>query len=213
MVESTADLYERTASWQLITHCLSHICFRNSQFKRPFPLAISPLGLIKTNYAFQHARQLDRYSKPNSMASSPTTHLNPNPIPEQDAPSTSVNIYRRCFKGRKHLFAPSDSSEAQYFVTNPVPHKHRNSWKPIFYRGDNPKYTPSTAAIGMARRSAMWGSFDVQLGEGAQELLENKKRRKAKRSAARQAKWRKAFRMCPKPPKEPLEEEQEVVGR
>ncbi|KAJ5671505.1 hypothetical protein N7507_000632 [Penicillium longicatenatum] len=147
------------------------------------------------------------------MASSPTTHLNPNPIPGQDAPSTSVNLYSRCFKGRKHLFAPSDSSEAQYFVTNPVPYKHRSSWKPIFYRGDNPKYTPTAVAIGMARRSAMWGSFDVQLGEGVQEVLENKKRRKAKRSAVRQAKWRKAFRMRPKPPKEPLEEEQEVVGK
>ncbi|KAL4911166.1 hypothetical protein BDW74DRAFT_172630 [Aspergillus multicolor] len=68
-------------------------------------------------------------------------------------PMLTLQLYRRCFKGRKQLFSKSDIAAANYFVTNPVPHKHSDTWKPVFYRGDNPKYTPTTRAIGRARRS------------------------------------------------------------
>ncbi|KAF7589137.1 hypothetical protein BBP40_004742 [Aspergillus hancockii] len=134
-------------------------------------------------------------------------------LSENDAPIATMQLYRRLFQGRKHLFAPSDTSPAQYFITNPVPHKHHSSWKPVFYRGDNPKYRPTSTVIGRARRTAMWGSFRLWLGDGVQEVLENEKRAKAKKKAARNAKWRKMFGMQPKLPKEPLEEEQEVVGK
>lgn len=124
-----------------------------------------------------------------------------------------MQLYRRLFQGRKHLFAPSDTSSAQYFIVNPVPHKHHSSWKPVFYRGDNPKYTPAATVIGRARRTAMWSSFRLWLGDGVHEVLENEKRAKAKRKAARKAKWRKIFGLKPKSPKEPLEEEKEVLGK
>lgn len=132
---------------------------------------------------------------------------------DSNASFTSLNLYRRLFQGRKHLFAPSDTSSAHYFIENPVPHKHHGSWKPIFHRGDNPKYSPTATVIGRARRTAMWSGFHLWLGDGVHEVLENKKRVKMKRKAARKAKWRKAFGLKPKPPKEALQEEQEVHGK
>ncbi|KAL4981998.1 hypothetical protein BDW68DRAFT_195805 [Aspergillus falconensis] len=105
----------------------------------------------------------------------------------------TLRLYRRCFKGRKQLFAESDTAAANYFVTNPVPHKHSSSWKPVFYRGDNPKYTPTATAIGRARRSAMWGTFRVWLGDGVQEVLDNERLRRERRKAERKNKWRKRF--------------------
>jgi hypothetical protein len=132
---------------------------------------------------------------------------------QKSAPITSLQLYRRLFQGRKHLFAPSDTSSAHYFIENPVPHKHHGSWKPIFYRGDNPKYSPTTTVIGHARRTAMWSSFRLWLGDGVREVLENQKRAKTKKKAARKAKCRKIFGLKPKPPKEPLEEEQQVLGK
>jgi hypothetical protein len=59
----------------------------------------------------------------------------------------------------------------------------------------------------------MWSSFRLWLGDGVREVLENKKRAKAKKKAARKAKCRKIFGLKPKPPKEPLEEEQQVLGK
>jgi hypothetical protein len=59
----------------------------------------------------------------------------------------------------------------------------------------------------------MWSSFRVWLGDGIREVLENEKRAKAKRKAARKSKCRKMFGLKSKPPKEPLEEEQEVLGK
>lgn len=126
----------------------------------------------------------------------------PNPI-------LSLKLYRRCFKGRKQLFSQSDDAAANYFITNPVPHKHSNCWRPIFYRGDNPKFTPDATAIGRARRSAMWGTFRVWLGDGVQEVLDNKKRRQERRKAERKNKWRKIFGKK----KRPVDvEEKEVQG-
>ncbi|KAL2786318.1 hypothetical protein BJX66DRAFT_36912 [Aspergillus keveii] len=126
-------------------------------------------------------------------------------------PISSLRLYRRCFKGRKQLFSESDIAPANYFVTNPVPHKHSNTWKPIFYRGDNPKYTPEATAIGRARRSGMWGSFRVWLGDGVQEVLDNEDRRRQKRKAERKNKWRKRFGKEPKPVE--VEEEKAVQGK
>lgn len=125
-------------------------------------------------------------------------------------PLLSLQLYRRCFKGRKQLFSQSDDAAANYFITNPVPHKHSNTWRPVFYRGDNPKYTPHTTAIGRARRSAMWGTFRVWLGDGVQEVLDNEKRRQERRKVERKNKWRKIFGKEEKPVD--VEEEKEVQG-
>ncbi|KAL2820960.1 hypothetical protein BDW59DRAFT_181306 [Aspergillus cavernicola] len=123
--------------------------------------------------------------------SSSTTH------PKNQIPSKTLTLYRRCFKGRKQLFSPASASAstyaespATYFITNPTPHKHSNTWTPIFYRGDNPKYTPSTRAIGRARRSGMWGSFCVWVGDGVQTVLENEERRRERRKMERRNRWR-----------------------
>ncbi|KAL4922786.1 hypothetical protein BDW62DRAFT_2952 [Aspergillus aurantiobrunneus] len=112
------------------------------------------------------------------------------PTQNTPPPTLTLNLYRRCFKGRKALFASSDSSAASYFLTNPTPHKHSSTWKPVFYRGDNPKYTPDTRAIGRARRSAMWGTFRVWIGDGVQEVLENEKVRQERRKAERKNRLR-----------------------
>ncbi len=127
----------------------------------------------------------------------------PNPI-------LSLQLYRRCFKGRKQLFSQSNDAAANYFITNPVPHKHSNSWRPVFYRGDNPKYTPDATAIGRARRSAMWGTFRVWLGDGVQEVLDNERRRQERRKAERKNKWRKLVGKKERPVD--VEDEKEVQG-
>ncbi|KAL4993514.1 hypothetical protein BDV10DRAFT_178976 [Aspergillus recurvatus] len=126
-------------------------------------------------------------------------------------PKLSLRLYRRCFKGRKQLFAESNTAAASYFVTNPVPHKHSHNWKPVFYRGDNPKYTPAATAIGRARRSAMWGNFRVWLGDGVQEVLDNERLRRERRKAERKNKWRKRFRKAEIPAE--VDEEKEVRGK
>ncbi|KAJ6041660.1 uncharacterized protein N7446_012726 [Penicillium canescens] len=104
---------------------------------------------------------------------------------QNDAPIASLQLYRGLFQGRKHLFAPSDTSSADYFIENPVPHKHHSSWEPVFHRGDNPKYTPTTTVIGRARRTAMWSSFRLWLGDGVREVLENENRAKVKKKKRR----------------------------
>lgn len=127
-------------------------------------------------------------------------------------PQKSLQLYRRIAFGRKHLFAPSSSEEAQYFLKNPVPHKHANTWKPVFYRGDNPKYTPTSKAIARIRRTGMWNSFQIELGDGIEEVLENKRRVKERKSYERKQRTRKRFRMKEKPPKKELEDEKDVNG-
>ncbi|KAL4929429.1 uncharacterized protein BDV17DRAFT_74794 [Aspergillus undulatus] len=126
-------------------------------------------------------------------------------------PILSLRLYRRCFKGSKQLFSDSDAAPASYFVTNPVPHKHSDTWKPIFYRGDNPKYTPESTAIGRARRSGMWGSFRVWLGDGVQEVLNNEDLRRKRRKGERKNKWRKRFGKDARPIE--VEDEKVVQGK
>ncbi|KAF1814241.1 hypothetical protein P152DRAFT_393064 [Eremomyces bilateralis CBS 781.70] len=136
---------------------------------------------------------------------------------EQSNPATTLNLYCRLFQGRKQLFSPADPPDgvapASYFIINPIPHKHAWQWRPVLHRGDNPKYTADTLAIARMTRSAMWGSFCLWMGDGVDTIVKNKKRRRAKRKARRAEKWRKFWHMKPKPPKEPLQDEMEVVGK
>ncbi|KAF7554372.1 hypothetical protein G7Z17_g2974 [Cylindrodendrum hubeiense] len=139
-----------------------------------------------------------------------TPHSTPNtPLPP---PQKSLQLYKRLAFGRKHLFTPSSSEDAQYFVINPVPHKHANTWTPVFYRGENPKYTPTSKAIARIRRTGMWNSFRIELGDGVDEVLENKRRVKERKSYERKQRTRKRFRMKEKPPKKELEDEKDVTG-
>lgn len=131
------------------------------------------------------------------------------------APMTKLNLYRRIYPGKKHFYVPVDGgpdAEARYFITNPVPHKHSGRWKPVLRRGDNPKTFEGGCAIGRARRTAFWSSFRIELGDGVEEVLENKRRVSERNSHRRKQKWRKAFCMGEKPPKKPLEDVQEVKG-
>lgn len=128
------------------------------------------------------------------------------------APTKKLRIYRRIAFGRKHLFAPSDSDPAEYFILNPIPHKHASTWTPVFYRGDNPKYDTNSKKIARAWRTALWSSFNIELGDGVHEVLENKRRVRAKKWYERKRKFRKFFWMKPTPPKKPLEETEPVEG-
>jgi len=137
-------------------------------------------------------------------------------LQQSDATITILYLYRRhrrLREGVKHLFAPSDTSPAEYFIVNRIPHGHFYSWKPIFYRGDNPKYTPTATVIGRATRKGFWRSFCLEVGDGVPEILENEARAKAKRRAAMMAIIRKMIWWKPNPPTEPLEDEQEVLGK
>ncbi|KAJ3537271.1 hypothetical protein NM208_g6381 [Fusarium decemcellulare] len=127
-------------------------------------------------------------------------------------PVKTLQLYRRLAFGRKHLFATSGSDPAEYFVVNPVPQKHAAQWRPIFYRGDNPKYTPSSKAVARARRTSMWNSFRIEFGDGVHEIMENKRRKKERNSYKTKQRFRKWFCMSPTPPKKELEEHQEVKG-
>ncbi|KAH7137408.1 hypothetical protein B0J13DRAFT_677426 [Dactylonectria estremocensis] len=133
-------------------------------------------------------------------------------FPPLPAPAKTLRTYRRAILGRKHLFAESDSGLAQYFIKNPIPHKHADKWKPVLYRGDNPKYTPTTKAIGRARRTGLWNAFRIELGDGVEEVLQNKRRIQARKWYAVKQKLRRWFWMKPTPPKKPLEDTQEVEG-
>jgi hypothetical protein len=145
-----------------------------------------------------------------------------NNLPDQEStvserpPSYTLNLYRRLAFGRKHFFGHDDADQAaQYFVVNPVPQRHANTWRPIFYRGDNPKYADlgySSTPIARALRSSMWNSFQIQLGDGVREVLENKAREKKRKSHKRKQKMRRFFCMPEKPPAEPLEDPHEVQG-
>ncbi|OAX82859.1 hypothetical protein ACJ72_02788 [Emergomyces africanus] len=128
-------------------------------------------------------------------------------------PTKYLQLYTRLYPGRKALFSASDTEAAQYFVTNKVPHKHARQWVPIFYRGDNPKYSLETTVIGRAKRTAMWTSFKVWLGDGVSEILKNEERRKNAKSYAFKEKMRKFSRRVSKPPKAPLEDELPVSGK
>ncbi|EEH05720.1 conserved hypothetical protein [Histoplasma capsulatum G186AR] len=146
-----------------------------------------------------------RPTKGHSKSNSQTT--------SSEVPAKSLHLYTRLCPGRKALLSPSDTEPARYFVTNKFPHKHAHQWVPVFYRGDNPKYTTETTAIGRAKRTAMWTSFKVWLGDGVSEVLQNEERRKKAKSYERKEKVRKFFCRGSKQPKEPLEDEQPVSGK
>ncbi|KAL2194052.1 hypothetical protein P885DRAFT_80580 [Corynascus similis CBS 632.67] len=155
----------------------------------------------------------------NSMNNSGNVPEKPNQDASQQLPSLILNLYRRLPFGRKHLFGHDNADQAaEYFVVNPVPHKHHSSWRPIFYRGDNPKYSgpeynsSPSIPVGRALRTKMWNSFHIQMGDGVREVLENKARIKKRRRHERKQKLRKFFCMGEKPPAEPLEDPQEVQG-
>lgn len=127
-------------------------------------------------------------------------------------PVKELSLYRRIFPGKKHLFAPSSTDAAEYFIVNRIPNKHANTWKPVFYRGDNPKHTPTSRAVARARRNGMWGAFFIELGDGVSEVLENERRVRERKFYHFKQKMRRFFRMKETPPKKPLEDEQEVQG-
>ena len=129
------------------------------------------------------------------------------PLPE---PTTTLHLYHRIYPGRKHLFATSSTAPARYFILNNVPHKHASQWKPIFYRGDNPKYRPDSKPAARAWRESMWNKFRLEVGDGVGEVLENERRRKERKSYERKQKVRKFFCMKETPPKNVLEEERAV---
>ncbi|KAM0424212.1 hypothetical protein ACHAPT_010584 [Fusarium lateritium] len=133
-------------------------------------------------------------------------------LDEAQQPLKTLQLYRRAALGKKHLFATSSADAAEYFVVNPVPQKHHDTWRPIFYKGDNPKYTPTSKAVARARRTSMWNAFRLQVGDGVQEIVDNKRRKKEQREYKIGQKFRKWFCMSPTPPKKELEEQKEIEG-
>ncbi|KAK7427756.1 hypothetical protein QQZ08_005694 [Neonectria magnoliae] len=134
------------------------------------------------------------------------------PPQSQPSPAKTLRVYRRAILGRKHIFAESSFGLVQYFINNPVPNKHANMWKPVFYRSDNPKYTPETKAIARARRRALWDSFRIELGDGIDQVLQNDRRVRERKWHHTKQKFRRWFWMKPTPPKKRLEQVQEVKG-
>ena len=133
-------------------------------------------------------------------------------------PAYTLNLYRRLAFGRKHLFGHENPDQAaQYFVVNPVPQKHHGSWRPVLYRGDNPKYagpntTTNSMPIARALRTSMWNSFQIQIGDGVSQVLENKARTAKRKKHERKQKMRRFFGRPEKPPPDPLEDPYEVQG-
>lgn len=112
------------------------------------------------------------------------------------------------------MFGHEDPNRAaEFFVVNPVPHKHHSSWRPVFYRGDNPKYSGlDSVPVGRALRTKMWHRFRIQLGDGVAGVLRNKERAKKRRRHERAQKLRRFFCLGERPPSEPLEDPEEVRG-
>ncbi len=148
---------------------------------------------------------------------------NQEPTVSEKPPASPLNLYRRLAFGRKHLFGHENPDQAaQYFIVNPVPQKHHGTWRPVFYRGDNPKYagpssggsssSSSSVPVARALRTSMWNSFQIQIGDGVREVLENKARIKRRKAHERLQKTRRFFRRPEKPPSKPLEDPQEVQG-
>jgi len=154
-----------------------------------------------------HSLQHDENAEP-STGDGPTTVIS------GTAPAWTRNLYRRMAFGRKHFFAQDDATQAaDYYIMNPVPQKHASQWRPVFYRGDHPKYCAGTSvAVGRAFRTGFWNSFQLQMGDGVHEIRANQKRKSKRKSYARMQKWRRFWRRPEKPPKEPLEEDVPVEG-
>jgi hypothetical protein len=136
------------------------------------------------------------------------------PTIKQDAlpePKTTLELYSRIYPGIKFLFIEPGSDRARYFLVNRIPHRHSDKWRPVFWRGDNPKYSPGSLAIGRALRGAFFSSFRLYLGEGVHEVLDNMRRRQVARGIKFKSKWK--FNLGGKNAKGPLEEEQEIQGK
>ncbi|KXX75489.1 hypothetical protein MMYC01_208119 [Madurella mycetomatis] len=145
------------------------------------------------------------------------TIQNQEPTISGQLPTSTLNLYRRLAFGRKHLFGHEDPDQAaQYFVVNPVPQKHSGSWRPIFYRGDNPKYsghnTTNSRPVARALRTGMWNSFQIQIGDGVSEVLENNARVEKRKKHERKQKARRLFCMPERPSLDPIDDPQEVQG-
>ena len=134
------------------------------------------------------------------------------PCTAASTPVKQLQIFRRIGFGKKHLFAPPDSHAGEYFVINPIPHKHARNWTPVFYRGDNPKYDDNSRKVARAWRTPTWNAFRIELGDGVHEVLENRRRVRERKWYEFKQKFRKFFRMKATPPKKPLEEVQPVEG-
>jgi hypothetical protein len=130
------------------------------------------------------------------------------PTVDGQHPASTLNLYRRLPFGRKHLFGHDNADQAaDYFVVNRVPQKHSSSWRPVFYRGDNPKYADPDAGS-----TSMWNSFEIQIGDGVGGVLENKARAKKRKQHERRQKTRRFFCRPEKSPPEPIEDPTEVQG-
>jgi hypothetical protein len=140
------------------------------------------------------------------------------PTVDGQHPASTLNLYRRLPFGRKHLFGHDNADQAaDYFVVNRVPQKHSSSWRPVFYRGDNPKYADPDAGststpVARALRTSMWNSFEIQIGDGVGGVLENKARAKKRKQHERRQKTRRFFCRPEKSPPEPIEDPTEVQG-
>lgn len=114
---------------------------------------------------------------------------------QNKAPTTTLRLFRRRLFGKKHYFVPENTDEAEYYVENRVPHKHSDTWKPVFHRGDDPKYEPLSKETARSRRTAMWSSFRIELGDGVAEILDNERRARERMIYEFQQKWRRRLRM------------------
>lgn len=128
-----------------------------------------------------------------------------------------LNLYTRCVE-RKQLFVPNSGTAdsapgAAFFILNPVPRKSAHVWLPHFYAGDNPKYDETSAVIGRVRRNGLWSSFNIELGEGVAQEVENKNVRKRIKTRKRVAWIRRKLHMKEKIYENGPGEEKEVTGR
>ena len=91
-------------------------------------------------------------------AHSSTLHrMAPRTVPP--TPLTSLTIDSRC--GRRKFTARRPSGEAAYFIVAPptwaaTSGDHHKTYLALVYRGDNPKYNPTSQLVGMVRRGTWW---------------------------------------------------------
>lgn len=125
-----------------------------------------------------------------------------NAVDELRPESKELKLYSRCLE-RKTLFVPQSQSTndttttaensliqtpASYFLLNPRGNKHASEWRPHLYLGDNPKYPQYSSSsvggsqvdgisrvYGRARRRWLWSSFSIEIGEGVEMEVANKK--------------------------------------
>jgi hypothetical protein len=147
-----------------------------------------------------------------------TGALIPTSIKEQrlsedaDRITKTTRLFRRGPFGKKQYFTPEGSSSAQFYVVNPTPQKHANTWRPKLYRGDHPKYDDTSRLIARARRAAFWARFRIEIGDGVAQKAENETRVWRKTMHRRLNKFRKCFCLGLKPPSKPVLDPEPVTG-